>query len=74
MLSDSKINFHNMFMRTYGILNQRNSDVFTGLFKDLEAYHENGNLDLEEALRKYFSQLYQTLFTFLQPQYTFDSR
>ena len=50
-----------MFKKTYGILYERNSDVFTGFFKDLEAYYENGNLDLEEALRKFFSRLYQRM-------------
>ena len=74
MLSNSKRDFHYMFKKTYGILYERNSDVFTGFFKDLEAYYENGNVDLEEALRKFFSRLYQRMFTVLNSQYTFDSR
>ena len=74
MLSNSKRDFHYMFKKTYGILYERNSDVFTGFFKDLEAYYENGNVDLEEALRKFFSRLYQRMFSVLNSQYTFDSR
>ena len=63
-----------MFKKTYGILYERNSDVFTDFFKDLESYYENGNVDLEEALRKFFSHLYQRMFTVLNSQYTFDQR
>ena len=63
-----------MFKKTYGILYERNSDVFTDFFKDLELYYENGNLDLEEALRKFFSHLYQRMFTVLNAQYQFDSK
>ena len=63
-----------MFKKTYGILYERNSDVFTDFFKDLETYYESGNIDLEESLRKFFSHLYQRMFTVLNSQYTFDSR
>ena len=74
LLTHSKRDFHFMFKKTYGILYERNSDVFTDFFKDLEAYYESGNIDLEEALRKFFSHLYQRMFTVLNSQYTFDSR
>ena len=74
LLTHSKRDFHFMFKKTYGILYERNSDVFTDFFKDLETYYESGNIDLEEALRKFFSHLYQRMFTVLNSQYTFDSR
>ena len=63
-----------MFKKTYGILYERNSDVFTDFFKDLESYYENGNVDLEVALQKFFSQLYQRMFSVLNSQYSFDSK
>ena len=63
-----------MFKKTYGILYERNSDVFTDFFKNLEDYYETGGVDLEESLRKFFSQLYQRMFTVLNSQYTFDQR
>lgn len=74
LLAHSKQDFHFMFKKTYGILYERNSDVFTDFFKDLESYYDNGNVDLEEALRKFFSQLYQRMFTVLNSQYSFDSK
>lgn len=74
LLTHSKRDFHFMFKKTYGILYERNSDVFTDFFKDLEAYYDSGNVDLEEALRKFFSHLYQRMFTVLNSQYSFDSR
>jgi len=74
LLAHSKRDFHFMFKKTYGILYERNSDVFTDFFKDLESYYENGNVDLEEALRKFFSHLYQRMFTVLNSQYSFDSK
>ena len=73
LLGDAKQDLHFMFKKTYGILYERNSDVFTDFFKDLELYYENGNLDLEEALRKFFSHLYQGMLTVLNAQYQFDS-
>jgi len=74
LLQNSKQDFHYMFKKTYGILYERNSDVFTDFFKDLETYYETGNVDLEEALRKFFSHLYQRMFTVLNSQYSFDSK
>ena len=74
LLAHSKRDFHFMFKKTYGILYERNSDVFTDFFKDLESYYENGTVDLEVALQKFFSQLYQRMFSVLNSQYSFDSK
>merc|ERR1719273_841952 len=74
LLTHSKRDFHFMFKKTYGILYERNSDVFTDFFKDLEAYYDSGNVDLEQALSKFFSHLYQRMFTVLNAQYSFDKR
>ena len=74
LLTNSKRDFHLMFKKTYGILYERNSDVFTDFFKELESYYENGNVSLEEALNNFFSHLYQRMFTVLNSQYTFDNK
>jgi len=73
LLARSKRDFHFMFKKTYGILYERNSDVFTDFFKDLENYYEHGNIDLEVALKKFFTQLYQRMFTVLNSQHSFDN-
>jgi len=72
LLENSKRDFHLMFKKTYGILYERNSDVFTDFFKDLEAYYDQGSVDLEQALGEFFAKLYQRMFTVLNSQYTFD--
>lgn len=61
-----------MFLQTYGLLYERNSYLFTDLFKDLEEYYSNGGVNLGEALDGFFQRLYQKMFIVLNSQYTFD--
>ena len=68
----SKIRFHRLFQKTYGIIYERNSDVFIDFFKDLEAYYDYGEVNLEEALKNFFSHLYQRMFTVFNAQHYFD--
>jgi len=72
LLQKSKRDFHWVFKKTYGLVYERNSDVFTDFFKDLEAYYAHGTTDLEAALDKFFTQLYQRMFTVLNAQFTFN--
>ena len=73
-MSTSKLNFHRLFKKTYGIVYLKNSDVFVNFFKDLEKYYEQGNVDLEAALRKFFTSLYKRMFEVYHAQYKIDSR
>lgn len=63
-----------MFIRTYGVIYERNSYVFSDLFKELETYFANGRVDLLEVMDKFFNTLYQKMFTVLNTQYTFDEK
>ena len=72
LLMHSKIRFHRLFQKTYGIIYERNSDVFIDFFKDLEAYYDYGEVNLEEALKNFFSHLYQRMFTVFNAQHNFD--
>ena len=72
LLKNSKRDFHQMFLQTYGLLYERNSYIFTDMFHDLEQYYANGNVDLNEALDAFFQRLYQKMFQVLNAQYTFD--
>jgi len=74
LLENSKRDFHDMFKRTYGILYEQNSEVFTDLFRDLEEYYARGKLDLEEAMDHFFTALYQRMFTVLNAQFRFDDK
>ena len=72
LLATSKLKFHKLFHKTYGIIYERNSDVFIDFFRDLEDYYDHGEVDLEGALRKFFSRLYQRMFTVFNAQHSFD--
>lgn len=74
LLTNSKKAFHDMFKRTYGIIYEQNSFLFTDLFDELEKYFSRGNVDLIEVLDTFFSVLYQRMFTVLNAQYTFDDK
>ncbi|KRK01891.1 glypican-6 isoform X1 [Drosophila yakuba] len=72
LLKESRTQFNNMFIKTYGVIYERNSYVFSDLFKELETYFANGRVDLLEVMDKFFNTLYQKMFTVLNTQYTFD--
>ncbi|XP_017040406.2 LOW QUALITY PROTEIN: glypican-6 [Drosophila ficusphila] len=72
LLQESRTQFNKMFIRTYGVIYERNSYVFSDLFKELENYFANGRVDLLEVMDKFFNTLYQKMFTVLNTQYTFD--
>lgn len=74
LLSQSKSEFHEMFKRTYGVIYEQNSYVFSDLFNDLENYYNRGKVDLAEALDQFFNILYQKMFTVLNSQYKFDDK
>ncbi|XP_016966541.1 glypican-6 [Drosophila biarmipes] len=72
LLKESRTQFNSMFIRTYGVIYERNSYVFSDLFKELETYFANGRVDLLVVMDKFFNTLYQKMFTVLNTQYTFD--
>ena len=74
LLKKSKKNFHEMFKKTYGILYEQNSYVFTDLFRELEKYYVKGSVDLDDVMETFFNTLYQKMFTVLNSQYKFDGK
>lgn len=74
MLDHSKQDFHEMFMKTYGVIYEQNSYVFTDLFKELERYYAKGQVDLTQAMDEFFNTLYQKMFTVLNAGYTFTDK
>lgn len=63
-----------MFKRTYGVIYEQNSYVFSDLFSELENYYTRGKVDLAEAMDSFFNTLYQKMFTVLNAQYKFDDK
>uniref|UniRef100_W8BCM0 Glypican-6 n=2 Tax=Ceratitis capitata TaxID=7213 RepID=W8BCM0_CERCA len=74
LLSESKEEFHKMFTRTYGVIYQQNSYVFSDLFNELENYYTRGRVDLLQVMDKFFNTLYQKMFQVLNGQYSFDEK
>ena len=61
-----------MFLQTYGLLYERNSYIFTDMFQQLEQYHSNGGIELNDVMDSFFHRLYSKMFQVLNAQYTFD--
>ncbi|XP_054706530.1 glypican-6-like [Uloborus diversus] len=72
LLRTSKKDFHEMFLRTYGMLYDRNSFIFNDMFNDLEKYYLTGGVDLTAALDSFFDRLYRKMFQVLNSQYSFN--
>lgn len=74
LLNISRQKFDDMFRRTYGILYQQNSYVFTQLYDQLESYFRTGEQDLQDTMDNFFKLLYQRMFTVFNVQYRFNAR
>ncbi|XP_074658464.1 glypican-6-like [Tubulanus polymorphus] len=72
LLEKAKRDLHDMFVRTYGLLYQRNSFVFTNLFHDLQSYYKGEDQNLSDVLDQFFTVLMQKMFELLNAQYQFD--
>lgn len=74
LLAESKAEFHAMFKRTYGVIYEEHSEVFSDLFQILENYYARGRVDLTEAMDQFFKTLYQKMFRVLNGHYKFDDK
>lgn len=63
-----------MFKKTYGIVYEQNSYVFSDFFLELEKYFSYGKSDLAEVMDTFFNILYQKMFTVINGQYKFDDK
>ncbi|CAH0406207.1 unnamed protein product [Chilo suppressalis] len=70
----SKAEFHAMFKRTYGMIYEQHSYVFAKLFEELERYYNEGDVEFDAMMDKFFGILYQKMFTVLNSQYSFDEK
>ncbi|XP_044267853.1 uncharacterized protein LOC123013422 [Tribolium madens] len=74
LMNASKLQFHDMFQRTYGKIYLQNSDVFSNFFDKLETYYNRGASRLSDTLDAFFVILYQRMFTVINSQYQFDEK
>lgn len=62
LLSNSKLSLHNLFADTYGMMYERNTEIFTGMFDSLEQYYAGGDIKLTKSMEIFFERLYQKIF------------
>ncbi|KAF7284194.1 hypothetical protein GWI33_022445 [Rhynchophorus ferrugineus] len=74
MMNISKLEFHDMFQRTYGKIYLDNAEVFSDFFDKLEKYYKKGTSRLSDTMDTFFGILYQKMFTVLNAQYQFDDK
>ncbi|XP_060082716.1 glypican-6-like [Ylistrum balloti] len=72
LLDNAKKDLHEMFVKTYGLLYQQNSDVFANLFKDLRSYYKGTDISLFDALDNFFRNLLRKMFMLLNPTLVID--
>ncbi|XP_072913839.1 glypican-4 [Hemitrygon akajei] len=71
LLDNAEKSLNDMFVRTYGQVYKKNSDVFQDLFKELKKYYLAGNLNLEDMLNDFWARLLERMFQLMNPQYHF---
>ena len=62
LLNKAQREFHDMFTRTYGVIYQKNAQVFQNYFRDLKIYYDKGNLSPADSTSSFFNALYQKMF------------
>lgn len=61
-----------MFTDTYGNLYERNAQIFTNMFDNLEQYYSKGGVKLTESMEHFFEELYQRIFQVFNPSRSFS--
>uniref|UniRef100_A0A3P9MI70 Glypican 6b n=1 Tax=Oryzias latipes TaxID=8090 RepID=A0A3P9MI70_ORYLA len=69
LLENTERSLHEMFQKTYGKPYLQNAEVFVNLFAELKRYYTGGNVNLEEMLNDFWSQLLERMFMLLNSQY-----
>lgn len=62
LLSTSKRGLHLMFTSTYGVMYERNTEIFTEMYGSLEQYYESGQVNLTKSMDEFFANLYKRVF------------
>lgn len=73
LLSSTKVNLHNLFIDTYGIVYERNTEIFTEMFANLEQYYATGQIMLTRTMEEFFVRLYQKIFQVFNVSKSFNA-
>ncbi|XP_064413749.1 glypican-6 isoform X2 [Latimeria chalumnae] len=71
LLENAEKSLNDMFVRTYGQLYIKNSEVFQDLFTELKRYYTGGNVNLEDMLNDFWARLLERIFQLVNPQFQF---
>uniref|UniRef100_A0A5S6R4N4 Glypican-6 n=1 Tax=Trichuris muris TaxID=70415 RepID=A0A5S6R4N4_TRIMR len=81
LLAKSQRDLNKMFIKTYGILYEQNSDLFVSLFDNLTSYYTykrkaDGSVlasgDLDSIMDRFYENLYRRMFRMLNQPYQLD--
>ena len=62
LLNKAQREFHDMFLRTYGVMYENNAAVFQTYFRDLKTFYEKGLYSPLDSTDSFFDTLYQKMF------------
>lgn len=51
-----------MFVTTYGMMYEHNTEIFTNMYESLEQYYDTGRVGLTKSMENFFQRLYQKIF------------
>lgn len=73
LLSTTKLSLHNMFSDAYGMVYERNTEIFTEMFEKLALYYSTGQVKLTKTMQEFFERLYQKVFQVLNNNRAFTA-
>jgi hypothetical protein len=68
LINRSHSSLNDMFNRTYGFLYEQNSAIFDELFGQLRSYYRTGNVDVRDAVDRFFAALMRRMFVLLRDE------
>lgn len=74
LIDKASRDLHQMFLKTYGVIYEQNSKIFSELFQNLKLYYKGQDLNLEDVLENFFETLMQHMFQLLNTNYAFNAQ
>ncbi|KAI1903079.1 hypothetical protein AGOR_G00023520 [Albula goreensis] len=73
LLDNSERSLHDMFVRTYGLMYVKNSELFKHFFLELKRYYASGSaaVNLDSMLAEFWAELLERMFKLVNVQYEF---
>lgn len=74
LLTNAEKSLHDMFVRTYGVMYVKNSELFKHFFHELQRYYTSGGaaVHLDTMLSEFWAELLERMFRLVNVQYEFS--